>query len=148
MTDNVADFETRAIHAGVEADPTTGARQTPIYQTTSFVFKNAKHAADLFTLGDAGHVYSRLTNPTVEALEKRMAALEGGVGATAAASGISGHLLAFFSLLVSSDNFALAPLLILDNILPSLGTLEITPAIFPLIIKTLLSPFETPGKNF
>ncbi|MGF6233029.1 O-acetylhomoserine (thiol)-lyase [Inquilinus ginsengisoli] len=89
-------FETLAIHAGARPDPTTGARQTPIYQTTSFVFEDAEHAASLFNLQKLGFIYSRLTNPTVSVLEERIASLEGGVGAIAAASGHGAQLLALF----------------------------------------------------
>lgn len=89
-------FETLAIHAGARPDPTTGARQTPIYQTTSFVFEDAEHAAALFNLQKLGFIYSRLTNPTVSVLEERIASLEGGVGAIAAASGHGAQLLALF----------------------------------------------------
>ena len=74
-------FETLQIHAGARPDPATGARQTPIYQTTAYVFKDAEHAAALFDLKEVGFIYSRLTNPTVAVLQERMAALEGGVGA-------------------------------------------------------------------
>jgi O-acetylhomoserine (thiol)-lyase len=89
-------FETLAIHAGARPDPTTGARQTPIYQTASFVFEDAEHAASLFNLQKLGFIYSRLTNPTVSVLEERIASLEGGVGAIAAASGHGAQLLALF----------------------------------------------------
>ena len=81
-------FETLQLHVGQEeADPATDARAVPIYQTSSYVFHNSEHAADRFALKDAGNIYSRLTNPTVEIFEKRMAALEGGVAAVATASG-------------------------------------------------------------
>jgi O-acetylhomoserine (thiol)-lyase len=89
-------FETLAIHAGARPDPTTGARQTPIYQTTSYVFEDVDHAASLFNLQKLGFIYSRLTNPTVSVLEERMASLEGGVGATATSSGHAAQLLALF----------------------------------------------------
>ena len=89
-------FETRLIHAGAAPDPATGARQTPVYQTTSYVFKDHEDAADLFALKKLGFIYSRLTNPTVGVLEARMASLEGGVGATATASGHAAQLLALF----------------------------------------------------
>jgi len=83
-------FETLQLHAGQEqADPVTDARAVPIYQTTSYVFHNSKHAADRFSLADAGNIYGRLTNPTQEVLEKRIAALEGGTAALALASGAS-----------------------------------------------------------
>jgi O-acetylhomoserine (thiol)-lyase len=80
-------FDTLTLHAGQQPDPTTGARATPIYQTASYVFKSADHAAALFNAERAGHVYSRITNPTTAVLEERIAALEGGVGAIATASG-------------------------------------------------------------
>jgi O-acetylhomoserine (thiol)-lyase len=80
-------FDTLALHAGQSPDPATGARAVPIYATTSYVFRDAEHAASLFNMERAGHVYSRISNPTVAVLEERMAALEGGVGAIATASG-------------------------------------------------------------
>ena len=80
-------FETRAIHAGAAPDPTTGARSTPIYQTTSYVFEDVDHAASLFNLHNFGYIYSRLTNPTVSVLEERIASLEGGRAAVAARLG-------------------------------------------------------------
>ena len=80
-------FDTLALHAGQSPDATTGARAVPIYATTSFVFRDSEHAASLFNMERAGHVYSRISNPTVAVLEERMAALEGGVGAIATASG-------------------------------------------------------------
>ena len=81
-------FETLAIHAGAAPDPTTGARITPIYQTTAYVFDDVDHAASLFNLQTYGYLYSRLTNPTVSVLEERVASLEGGRGAIACASGM------------------------------------------------------------
>jgi len=82
-------FDTLALHAGQRPDPTTGARATPIYQSTSFVFNDGDQAASLFDVARAGHVYSRISNPTVGVLEERVAALEGGVGAVCAASGMA-----------------------------------------------------------
>jgi O-acetylhomoserine (thiol)-lyase len=96
-------FETLAVHAGASPDPATGARQTPIYQTTSFVFDDADHAASLFNLQVPGFIYSRLTNPTVSVLEERVASLEGGRGATATASGHSAQILALFPLMSPGD---------------------------------------------
>ncbi len=101
-------FETRMIHAGAAPDPATGARQTPIYQTTSFVFQDAAHAARLFSLQEVGYIYSRLTNPTVGALQERVASLEGGVGAVAAASGHAAQLLALFPLMGPGRNIVAA----------------------------------------
>ena len=80
MTDTPLRFDTLQIHAGAKPDPATGARQTPIYQTTAYVFRDADHAAALFNLQEVGYIYSRLTNPTVMTLGERLAALEGGVG--------------------------------------------------------------------
>lgn len=80
-------FDTLSLHAGQQPDPTTGARAAPIYQTTSYVFDSVDHAAELFNLERAGHIYSRISNPTVSVLEERLAALEGGVGAVCTASG-------------------------------------------------------------
>lgn len=98
-------FETRAIHAGSRPDAVTGARNTPIYQTTSYVFDSAEHAADLFNLQTFGFIYSRLTNPTVSVLEERMASLEGGRAAVCAASGHAAQFLTFFTLLEPGDEF-------------------------------------------
>jgi O-acetylhomoserine (thiol)-lyase len=98
-------FETRSVHAGATPDPTTGARATPIYQTTAYVFDDVDHAASLFNLQTFGYVYSRITNPTVSVLEERIASLEGGRGAVAAASGHAAQLLAFFSLMEPGDEF-------------------------------------------
>jgi O-acetylhomoserine (thiol)-lyase len=98
-------FETRMIHAGTPPEPITGARQTPIFQNTSYVFHDADHAASLFNLQTFGFIYSRLTNPTVAALEERIANLEGGRGATCCASGHAAQLLAFFALLEPGDEF-------------------------------------------
>jgi len=92
-------FDTLALHAGQSPDPATGARAVPIYQTTSYVFRDAAHAASLFNMERAGHVYSRISNPTVAVLEERMAALEGGVGAIAAASGQAALHLAIATLM-------------------------------------------------
>ena len=86
MTDETAPaygFDTLQIHAGAQPDPATGARQTPIYQSTAFVFKDADHAARLFNLQEVGYIYSRLTNPTIGVLQERVAILEGGAGAVA-----------------------------------------------------------------
>jgi O-acetylhomoserine (thiol)-lyase len=104
MTDRQYGFETLAVHAGAEPDPTTGARAVPIYQTTSYVFDDVDHAASLFNLQKFGNIYSRLTNPTVSVLESRIAALEGGTAACATASGHSAQFLAFLNLMSPGDN--------------------------------------------
>lgn len=91
-------FETRQIHAGTAPDPTTGARAVPIYQTTSYVFRDTDHAAALFGLGELGNIYTRIMNPTQDAFEQRVAALEGGVGALATASGQAAQTIALLNL--------------------------------------------------
>ena len=85
--DNQLKVETLVLHGGQEPDPTTGSRAVPIYQTTSYQFKSTDHAANLFGLREFGNIYTRLMNPTTDVFEKRIAALEGGVGALATASG-------------------------------------------------------------
>ena len=106
--DSERSFETNALHAGQEPDPTTGARAPPIYQTTSYVFEDADHAARLFALEEPGNIYSRLMNPTNAMLEQRMATLEGGVGALATASGMAALNLATFMLAEAGDNVVTA----------------------------------------
>jgi len=102
--------ESLALHGGQEADPTTGSRAVPIYQTTSYQFKNAEHAANLFGLKEFGNIYTRLMNPTTDVLEKRIAALDGGVGALAVASGQSAITIALLNIaqagdeIISADN--------------------------------------------
>jgi O-acetylhomoserine (thiol)-lyase len=97
-------FDTLAIHAGQRPDPETGARAMPIYASTSFVFDDAQHAADLFSLQTFGNIYSRLSNPTNAAFEERMAALEGGLGGLATASGLSAQLVALLTLATAGDH--------------------------------------------
>ncbi len=92
-------FDTLQIHAGARPDPATGARQVPIYQTTAYVFRDAEHAAALFNLQEVGYIYSRLTNPTVAALQERVATLEGGVGAVCCSSGHAAQIMALFPLM-------------------------------------------------
>jgi len=101
-------FATQAVHAGASPDPTTGARATPIYQTTSFVFNDAEHAAALFGLEAFGNIYTRINNPTQSVLEARMAALEGGSAALAVASGHAAQFLALHTLLEPGDEFVAA----------------------------------------
>ncbi len=96
-------FETLALHAGQEVDPATGARAVPIYQTTSYVFNDTEHAASLFGLKEFGNIYTRIMNPTTDVLEKRIAALEGGVGALAVASGQAAETLAILNLASAGD---------------------------------------------
>ncbi|OHV72152.1 O-acetylhomoserine aminocarboxypropyltransferase [Ensifer sp. LCM 4579] len=108
MTKAGPGFSTLAIHAGAQPDPTTGARATPIYQTTSFVFNDADHAAALFGLQQFGNIYTRIMNPTQAVLEERIAALEGGTAALAVASGHAAQLLVFHTIMRPGDNFVAA----------------------------------------
>ncbi|MEL7304006.1 MAG: PLP-dependent transferase, partial [Pseudomonadota bacterium] len=101
-------FSTLAIHAGAAPDPSTGARATPIYQTSSFVFNDADHAASLFGLEAFGNIYTRIMNPTQAVLESRVAALEGGTAALAVASGHAAEFLTFHTLLEQGDEFIAA----------------------------------------
>jgi len=108
MTDRLPGFNTLAIHAGAAPDAATGARATPIYQTTSFVFDDVDHAASLFGLQAFGNIYSRIGNPTCSVLEERVAALEGGTAALAVASGHAAEFLVFHTLLQPGDEFIAA----------------------------------------
>jgi O-acetylhomoserine (thiol)-lyase len=105
MSSKTYRYETLQLHAGQSADPVTGSRAVPIYQTTSYVFKDAEHAANLFGLREFGNIYTRLMNPTTDVLEKRIAALEGGVAAVAVASGQAAQFLALNNILQAGDNF-------------------------------------------
>ena len=108
MTDREPGFATLAVHAGAQPDPTTGARVTPIYQTTAFVFDDVDHAASLFGLQAFGNIYTRITNPTTAVLEERVAALEGGTAALAVASGHAAQMLIFHTMLTPGDEFVAA----------------------------------------
>jgi O-acetylhomoserine (thiol)-lyase len=108
MTERKPGFDTLAIHAGGAPDPATGARVTPIYQTTAFVFNDANHAADLFALRAFGNIYTRIMNPTQAVLEAKVAALEGGTAALAVASGHAAQLLAFHTIMQPGDEFIAA----------------------------------------
>ncbi|MFP4655713.1 MAG: O-acetylhomoserine aminocarboxypropyltransferase/cysteine synthase family protein [Methanohalobium sp.] len=120
-------FSTRAVHAGQVPDPATGARAVPIYQTTAYNFKNTDHAARLFDLKEFGNIYTRITNPTNEVLEKRVASLEGGAGALAVSSGMSAITLAVLGItqpgdeIVSADNLYGGTYQLFNNTLPDLG---------------------------
>ncbi len=120
-------FDTLSLHAGQRPDPSTGARAVPIYQTTSYVFEDTDHAAGLFNLEQAGHIYSRITNPTVAVFEERMAALEGGVGAIATASGQAALVLAIVTLVNAGEEIVSSSALyggsqnLLANTLPRFG---------------------------
>jgi O-acetylhomoserine/O-acetylserine sulfhydrylase len=104
MSETNYHFETLQLHAGQEADPTTGSRAVPIYQTSSYVFKDSAHAANLFGLREFGNIYTRIMNPTTDVFEKRMAALEGGVAALATSSGQAAQFIAITNLLETGDN--------------------------------------------
>ncbi len=104
-------FETLQQHAGQEADPTTGSRAVPIYQTTSFTFKSSEHGANLFALKEFGNIYTRIMNPTTDVFEKRVAALEGGVAGLATASGQAAQFLALNNIMQEGDNFVTSPFL-------------------------------------
>ncbi|MCX8998946.1 O-acetylhomoserine aminocarboxypropyltransferase [Rhizobiaceae bacterium BDR2-2] len=108
MTEHKPGFATLSIHAGAAPDPTTGARVTPIYQTTSYVFSDADHAAALFGLRQFGNIYTRIMNPTQAVLEERVAALEGGTAGLAVASGHAAQMLVFHTLMQPGDNFVAA----------------------------------------
>lgn len=108
MATNNPGFDTLAIHAGAQPDPTTGARATPIYQTTAYVFNDADTAAALFGLQQFGNIYTRIMNPTQAVLEERVAALEGGTAALAVASGHAAQLLVFHTIMRPGDNFVAA----------------------------------------
>ncbi|MFI5041191.1 MAG: bifunctional o-acetylhomoserine/o-acetylserine sulfhydrylase [Acidimicrobiales bacterium] len=127
MPDDARGFETRQIHAGSAPDPTTGARATPIYQTTSYVFRDTNHAAALFALGEPGNIYTRIMNPTQQVLEERVASLEGGVGALALSSGQAAETLAILGLtdtgghIVSSSSLYGGTYNLFHYTLPKLG---------------------------
>jgi O-acetylhomoserine (thiol)-lyase len=120
-------FETRQIHSGAQPDPTTGARAVPIYQTTSYVFRDTDHAAALFALGEPGNIYTRIMNPTQAVLEERVASLEGGTGALAVASGQAAETLAILNIaeagshLVSSSSLYGGTYNLFHYTLPKLG---------------------------
>src|SRR3982751_1610073 len=105
MSTPTANLSTLALHAGQVTDPTTGARAVPIHQTTSYVFKNTEHAANLFALKEFGNIYTRLMNPTTDVFEQRIAALEGGVAALAVGSGQAAQFIALNNILQAGDNF-------------------------------------------
>jgi O-acetylhomoserine/O-acetylserine sulfhydrylase len=111
MTKQNLKFETLQLHAGQQPDPATNSRALPIYQTTSYVFNNAEHAANLFALKEFGNIYTRIMNPTTDVFEQRLAALEGGVAALAVASGHAAQFLTFTTILDQGDNFVSSPFL-------------------------------------
>ena len=120
-------FETKQVHAGQAPDPTTGARALPIYQTTAYQFKSSEHAANLFALKELGNIYTRIMNPTQDAVEQRIAALEGGVGALLVSSGQAAETMAFLNIAEAGDHIVASPSLyggtynLLHYTLPKLG---------------------------
>ena len=120
-------FETRQIHVGQEPDSATGARALPIYQTTSYVFRDTEHAANLFALKEFGNIYTRIMNPTQDAVEQRVASLEGGVGALLVASGQAAETLAILNIAEAGDHVVASPSLyggtynLLKHTLPKFG---------------------------
>ena len=112
-------FDTLQIHAGSRPDPATGARQTPIYQTTAYVFRDTDHAAALFNLQEVGYIYSRLTNPTVAVLQERLAALEGGAGAVCCSSGHGAQIMALFPIMQPGCNIITSDRLYGGTVTPS-----------------------------
>ncbi len=104
-------FETLQVHAGQQVDPTTGSRAVPLYQTSSYVFTSSEHGANLFALREFGNIYTRLMNPTTDVFEKRIAALEGGVGALAVSSGQAAQFIALNNILQTGENFISSPFL-------------------------------------
>lgn len=127
MSERKLGFSTLQIHGGQQVESTTGARAIPIYQTTSYCFQSVEHGADLFALKTKGHIYSRISNPTVAVFEERMALLEGGVGAVAFASGMGAINAAILNILQAGDEIVAAPTIyggtfnLLANMLPKLG---------------------------
>ena len=108
MAERKLKFDTLQVHAGQKPDPTTGSRAVPIYQTTSYVFNSPEHAANLFALKEPGNIYTRIMNPTTDVFEQRMAALEGGVGALAVASGSAAITYAILNIAGAGDEIVSA----------------------------------------
>lgn len=127
MSERKLKFDTLAVHAGQEVDPVTGSRAVPIYQTTSYVFENSKQAENRFALAEDGNIYTRLMNPTTDVFEKRIAALEGGVGALATASGAAAITYSILNIAKAGDHIVAASTLyggtynLLEHTLPALG---------------------------
>ncbi|MEO6061409.1 MAG: PLP-dependent transferase, partial [Thermoflexales bacterium] len=127
MSDHTFHFDTLTLHAGTQADPATGSRAVPIYQTTSYQFKSTEHAANLFGLKEFGNIYTRLMNPTNDVVEQRVADLEGGVAALLVASGQAAETLALLNVAEVGDHIVASPSLyggtynLLHHTLPKLG---------------------------
>ncbi len=116
--DTTMRIQTLAVHAGYQSDPTTRSAAVPLYQTTSYTFDNAQHGADLFDLKVAGHIYTRIMNPTTDVLEQRVAALEGGIGALAMASGMAAITAAIQTIAETGDNIISASTLYRGDLQP------------------------------
>ena len=148
--ENKLHFDTLQIHAGQEPDPTTGSRAVPIYQTTAYNFKDTDHAANLFALKEFGNIYSRIMNPTCDVLEKRIAALEGGVAALAVASGSAAITYAIMNIASNGDEIVSASSLyggtynLFANTLPKYGitTRFVDPDQLPVCQHRLHKQFE------
>ena len=148
-----AAFETRQIHAGQVADPTTGARALPLYQTTAYQFRDTKHAADLFGLAELGNIYTRIMNPTQDVVEKRIASLEGGVAALLLASGSAATTFAVLAVATAGDHIVSSKYLyggtynLFHYTLPTFGV-EVTSSIIPMIQRSGAKPFAQIPKRF
>ena len=127
MSEKKSGFNTLALHAGQVPDPVTGSRSVPLYQTAAYVFKNSEHAANLFALKEFGNIYTRLMNPTTDVFEKRMAALEGGTGALATASGMAAITYALLAItrlgdeIIAADNLYGGTYQLLNHTMAKLG---------------------------
>lgn len=163
MSDRKLKFDTLQVHAGQKPDPTTGSRAVPIYQTTSYVFNNAEHAANLFALKETGNIYTRIMNPTTDVFEQRIAILEGGVGALAVASGSAAITYAILNIAGAGDEIVSASTLyggtynLFSTTLPRLGikTIFVNPddvanfrkAITPQTKAIYIETIGNPGTN-
>ncbi len=144
---SLKNIHTVALHAGQQPDPTTGARAVPIYQTSSYVFKDAEHAANLFALKEFGNIYTRINNPTTDVFEQRIAAIEGGTGALALASGQAAQTLALLAItevgdeIVSANNLYGGTYQLFHYTLPKLGrTVKFVDSGNPEAIRRAITP--------
>src|SRR5215831_3097925 len=147
MSDSVKNLSTQCLHGGQVADPTTGARAVPIYQTTSFVFKDTEHAANLFALKEFGNIYTRIMNPTTDVFEQRIAALEGGTGALATSSGQAATTLTLLNItqvgdeIVSANNLYGGTYQLFHYTMPKLGrTVKFVDSVDPAAFEQAVTP--------
>src|ERR1039457_5533222 len=147
MSISSKNLSTLALHAGQVSDPTTGARAVPIYQTTSYVFKSAEHAANLFALKEFGNIYTRLMNPTIDVFEQRIAAIEGGTGALGVASGQSAITYALLAItrlgdeIVSANNLYGGTYQLFHYTFPKLGrTVKFVASTKPEAFEAAITP--------